>query len=157
MFLFITIAANACNNSRPTDNRKPTSEATDNSKPADNPGISNASNENVDNCESKVTEPGIFWQSEAGNFTTEFLFKKDGTVKVLNYGVAGEEFELGKWSYDASNHNLQIAWKKSEQVSSEVKSIESDGNRIYFSKDVYRFSNNELRRMKLMDTRFNRK
>jgi hypothetical protein len=111
----------------------------------------------VDNFESKVTEPVFFWQSEKRNITTEFLFRKDGTVTALWHSLVANEFEEGKWSFDKSSHNLQIAWRGTEQVSTEVKSVESDWSEISFSKDVYRFANTELRRMKLLDARFNRK
>ena len=74
-FLFIIIAANACNSRVPT--YKPI---------VKNDSFVSVDNfVNVDDFKSKITETNVFWHSKRGNFASEFLFRKDGTVTVLNY------------------------------------------------------------------------
>ncbi|THU39438.1 hypothetical protein FAM09_13110 [Niastella caeni] len=110
-------------------------------------------NRSLGDFERQLTADGYFWQSGEDANTAEFLFRKDGTAVII-YGTY-RITECGKWFYDQSKNQLQVAWAESPQTVVQFNSNEPDWSKITFSTPIYNRGTAELVRLKLLDDRFN--
>lgn len=116
----------------------------------DGPGkISSAQ---LDSFESRLTASEFFWQSRYGSYI-DFQFRPDGKVYALINGKPGSK-STGKWSFDDSNGELQIAWEGGRQYAAKVVRIEDNWGKISFSSKIHEFGDQTLTRLKLLDDRF---
>ncbi|WP_341227446.1 hypothetical protein [uncultured Arcticibacterium sp.] len=110
----------------------------------------------LDDFEKLLTADGYFWQSKNSRAcTVEVLFRKDKTATVL--AENNQTYIKGNWTFDKAANKLQIAWEGSDQVLTEVTSINPEGTEISFTKDVYFVCGNNLKRLNLLDKRFDEK
>lgn len=110
------------------------------------------SSEQLNSFESKLTASDFFWQSSYGSYI-DFQFKQNGKVYALINGKPSSKF-TGKWSFDDSNGELQIAWEGGRQYVAEVVRIENNWGKISFSSKIHEFGDKTLTRLKLLDDRF---
>jgi|GEM_PF-3426426 len=115
-------------------------------------GSSNLSSEQLNSFESELTAGGVFWQSEYGSYI-DFLFKEDGKVHALTNGRINSIL-VGKWSFNKTSGELQIAWEGGQQYASTVENIGSNWETITFSLKIHEFGDKTLTRLKLLDDRF---
>ncbi|AWV98780.1 hypothetical protein DJ013_11580 [Arcticibacterium luteifluviistationis] len=112
--------------------------------------------EQLDNFEKLLTADGYFWQSKNSRAcAVEILFRKDKTATVL--AENNQTYIRGNWTFDKSMNKLQIAWEGSDQVFTEVATVNAEGTEISFTKDVYFVCGNNLKRLNLLDKRFEEK
>jgi hypothetical protein len=116
----------------------------------DAPG--NLSSEQLTSFESKLTSSDFFWQSRYGSYI-DFQFRPDGRVTALINGKPSSKL-TGKWSFDDSSGELQIAWEGGRQYAAEVERIENNWSKISFSTKIHEFGDQTLTRLKLLDDRF---
>lgn len=109
--------------------------------------------EQIDTLESQLTAEGYFWQSKNSRAcNVEILFRKDGSATVL--AENNQTYIKGNWTFNKTTNKLQIAWEGSDQVLTELTSINAEGTEISFTKDVYFVCGNNLKRLNLLDKRF---
>ena len=109
--------------------------------------------EQLDNIEKQLTADGYFWQSQNSlPCRAEILFRKDGTATALGQG--NKIYVKGNWTFDKASNILQIAWENSDQLLTEVASVNAEGTEISFTKHVYFVCGTNLKRLNLLDTRF---
>jgi hypothetical protein len=114
------------------------------------------SQEQLDTIENQLTVDGYFWQSEnSGVCSAEILFRKDGTATAL--GHEDQTYVRGNWSFNKSTNKLQIAWENAEQVLTAVVSVNSEASEISFTNHVFFVCGTNLKRLNLLDTRFEEK
>jgi hypothetical protein len=109
--------------------------------------------EQLDTVEKQLTTNGYFWQSKNSlACRVEILFREDGTATAL--GQDNKTYVKGNWTFDKSTNKLQIAWENADQVLTEVVSINAEGTEISFSNHVYFVCGTKLKRLNLLDKRF---
>ena len=114
---------------------------------------SDLSSEQLESFESKLTASDFFWQSRYGSYI-DFQFRPDGIVNALINGNADSKLS-GKWSFDSSSGELQIAWEGGRQYASIVKHIDANWGKITFESKIHEYGDKTLTRLKLLDDRFN--
>ena len=116
----------------------------------DGPG--KISSDQLNSFESRLTAREFFWQSRYGSYI-DFQFKPNGKVYALINGKPGSK-STGKWSFDDSNGELQIAWEGGRQYAAKVVRVEGNWGKISFSSKIHEFGDQTLTRLKLLDDRF---
>lgn len=136
--LLLMMFSYACNNGK--DNQNPGNSGTDRKE----------SKDKFEDFEKQLTADSIFWQSKYAH-SIDFIFKKDGTaISLMN----GSEKWTGKWYFDKSTHTLEVAWTDNNQYSAKVENIEFDWSKIYISGQLREYGTDVLKKMKLLDNRF---
>ncbi|WP_339923248.1 hypothetical protein [uncultured Cyclobacterium sp.] len=115
-------------------------------------GSSNLSSEQLDGFEAKLTASDFFWQSRYGSYI-DFQFRENGIVNALINGKADSKVS-GKWSFDNSIGELQIAWEGGRQYTSFVKHIDDNWGKITFESKIHEYGDKTITRLKLLDDRF---
>ena len=113
------------------------------------------SSEQLESFETKLTATDFFWQSRYGSYI-DFQFRPDGIVNALINGKADSKIS-GKWSFDSSSGELQIAWEGGRQYASIVKHIDDNWGKITFESKIHEYGDKTLTRLKLLDDRFSEK
>jgi hypothetical protein len=110
------------------------------------------SDKELSEFEDKLTETGYFWQSESGNII-EYLFYKNNTIVCITNGRLDDK-TVGRWSFDKSTKTLEIAWYGGTQFSSSIESVKDNWATLIFSKEFHEYGDEIIRRLKLIDDRF---